>query len=382
MRSRLNSLRASFPVTSRWAFLDHAAVAPLSAPARHALVEWATDMAENGDAYLERWIKRVEEVRASAAQLLGANPKDVAFVKNTSEGICFVAEGFPWKSGDNMVTAAEEYPANLYPWMNLSGRGVEARLVASRGCRVDRDDIFNAVDERTRLVSLSYVEYASGFRNDIEAIGEFCRKRGIYFFIDAIQGLGVLPLDVSRLPIDFLSADGHKWLLGPEGAGLFYIRRDLVDLLHPISIGWKSVVNAADFSQTSFRLRPHAGRWESGTLNVGGISALGASIDLLLETGIAKVTELVLGLTDYLCQRLGRLGIAVASSRLEQERSGIVSFACPQGETWNCLQACREGGVIINQRAGRLRASPHFYNSQEDIDRLVDRLQHVLFHAS
>jgi selenocysteine lyase/cysteine desulfurase len=266
--------------------------------------------------------------------------------------------------------------------MNLSGRGVEARLVPSRGCRVDRDDIVKAVDSRTRLVSLSYVEYASGYRNDLEAIGEFCRKRGIYFFVDAIQGLGALPLDVSRLPIDFLSADGHKWLLGPEGAGLFFIRRDLVDLLHPISIGWKSVVNAADFSQTAFRLRPHAGRWESGTLNVGGIAALGASIDLLLETGIANIAELVLDLTDYLCERLERLGIAVASSRREQERSGIVSFACPEGMLGNCLQAWREGGVIINQRAGRLRASPHFYNSQEDIDRLVDRLQHVLFHTS
>jgi selenocysteine lyase/cysteine desulfurase len=374
----LNALGARFPVTNKWVFLDHAAVAPISAPAQQALVEWAGDMAENGAVFLERWVKRVEQVRASAAQLLGANLREIAFIKNTSEGICFVAEGFPWKADDNIVTAAEEYPANLYPWMNLSGRGVEVRLVPSQGCRIELQDLFAAVDERTRIISLSYVEYASGFRNDLEAVGSFCRQRGIYFFVDAIQGLGVLPLDVSRLPIDFLAADGHKWLLGPEGAGLFFIRKDLVDLLHPISVGWKSVLNAADFSRTDFRLRPHAGRWESGTLNVGGISALGASIDLLLETGIAEVTRRVLQVTDYLCEQLARARIMVASSRLDRERSGIVSIECPAQALVPCLNSCREDGIIINQRANRLRASPHFYNSEEDVDRLVQRLQHVL----
>jgi cysteine desulfurase/selenocysteine lyase len=378
----LETLGEKFPVTRRWAFLDHAAVAPLSGPARQAIVAWAADMAENGDAYLERWIKRVEEVRSSAGRLLGADPRDLAFIKNTSEGICFVAEGFPWQPGDNIVTAAEEYPANLYPWMNLAGRGVETRLAPSRGCRLEIDDIFHLVDARTRVISLSFVEYASGFRNDLEAIGARCRQRGIYFFVDAIQGLGVLSLDVSRLPIDFLAADGHKWLLGPEGAGLFYIRRDLVDLLHPISIGWKSVLNAADFSRTEFRLRPHAGRWESGTLNVGGISGLGASIDLLLEHGLPHVTDQVLNLTDYLCARLARSGIEIASSRLEKERSGIVSLVCPAAALEPCLKSCREAGIILNQRAGRLRASPHFYNSQDDIDRLIDRLEHVLFHKA
>ncbi len=378
----METLRAQFPVTRRWAFLDHAAVAPLSGPAQQAIVTWAGDMAENGDAFLERWIKRIEEVRASAGRLLGANPKDVAFIKNTSEGICFVAEGFPWQPGDNVVTAVEEYPANLYPWMNLAGRGVETRLAPSRGCRLEIEDIFDLVDARTRVVSLSFVEYASGFRNDLAAIGERCRQRGIYFFVDAIQGLGALPLDVAKLPIDFLAADGHKWLLGPEGAGLFYIRRELVDLLHPISIGWKSVVNAIDFSKTDFRLRPHAGRWESGTLNVGGITGLGASIDLLLEHGIATVAAQVLELTDYLCDRLMHSGIEVASSRLENERSGIVSFVCPQAVLEPCLKSCRDAGIIINQRAGRLRASPHFYNSQDDIDRLISRLEHVLFHKT
>src|SRR5262249_50167895 len=152
----------------------------------------------------------------------------------------------------------------------LADRGVEVRRVPSRGNRIAIDDIRSAIDDRTRLVSLSMVEFASGFRNDLDAIGGLCREHGVYFFVDAIQGLGVLPLDVRQPPIDFLAADGHKWLLGPEGAGVFYIRRELVEMLHPVGIGWNSVEGALDFSKIDFRLKPHAGRWESGTLNVGG----------------------------------------------------------------------------------------------------------------
>src|SRR5438270_11034680 len=157
------------------------------------------------------------------------------------------------------------------------------------------------LDQRTGIVSLSFVEYASSFRNDLDAIGNLCRERAIYFFVDALQGLGVLPLDVGRTPVDFLAADGHKWLLGPEGAAIFYIRRELVDLLHPVGIGWNSVVGCRDFSTIDFRLKPHAGRWESGTLNVAGVSGLGGSLELLLGLGIPAIHERVLELTDFLC---------------------------------------------------------------------------------
>ncbi len=159
--------------------------------------------------------------------------------------------------------------------MNLENRGVSVRFVPSRNRRLEIDDVAAAMDARTRLVSLSWVEYASGFRNDLDVLGSLCRERGAYFFVDAIQGLGVFPLDVARAPIDFLAADGHKWLLGPEGAGIFYIRRELVDRLHPVGVGWNSVIGSRDFSRIDFRLKPNAGRWESGSLNVAGIMALG-----------------------------------------------------------------------------------------------------------
>jgi cysteine desulfurase / selenocysteine lyase len=368
------ALRDEFSVTRQWAFLDHAAVAPLSGRAHRALLEWAAYMTDNGGVRLHRWARRVEEVRGLAARLLNADPLDVAFVKNTSEGVGIVAEGFPWRPGDNMVTAAEEYPANVYPWLNLAGRGVEVRRVPSRGSRVELDDLRAAIDGRTRIVSLSHVEFASGFRNDLDAVGGLCREHGIYFFVDAIQGLGVLPLDVRRTPIDFLAADGHKWLLGPEGAGIFYVRRELVDLLHPVGVGWNSVVNAEDFSTIDFRLKPHAGRWESGSLNVGGVTALGGSLELLLEVGVPAVTERVLGLTDYLCERAARAGLEVFSSRRPGDKSGIVSLAVPGADPAGLVRRCRAEKIVINQRAGRVRVSPHAYNTTEELDRLVEVL--------
>jgi selenocysteine lyase/cysteine desulfurase len=366
-------LRDEFPVTRRWAFFDHAAVSPLPARARRALEEWAADLAENGPVHHARWMQRVEQVRALAGRLLNADPEDVAFVKNTSEGIGIVAEGLDWRPGDNVVTAEEEYPANVYPWLNLAGRGVEVRRVPSRGARVEIDDLRAALDARTRLLTLSWVEFASGFRNDLDAVGALCRERGILFFVDAIQGLGLLPLDVRRTPIDFLAADGHKWLLGPEAAGLFYIRRELVERLHPVGVGWNSVIGSRDFSRIDFRLKPHAGRWESGSYNVAGITALGASLELLLDLGIPAVADRVLDLTDHLCAGAARAGLDVFSSRRPGDRSGIVSLAVP-GDLRALVRRLRAENLVVNQRAGRLRVSPHCYNSREEIDHLLTAL--------
>jgi cysteine desulfurase / selenocysteine lyase len=365
-----NDFRSEFPITARWAYFDHAAVAPLTERARRTLVAWSADLAENGDVYDAERVRRVEQVRRLAAQLLNADPLDIAFVKNTSEGIGIVAEGLPWQAGDNIVTAEDEYPANLYPWMNLAERGVELRRVPSREGRIVLDDLRAAIDGRTRLVSLSFVEYASGFRNDLLAVGQMCRDKGILFLVDAIQGLGVLPLDVRDTPIDFLAADGHKWLLGPEGAGLLWMRRELVERLHPVGIGWNSVIDSRNFGRVEFRLKPHAGRWESGSLNVSGILALGASLEMLLAAGIDAVAERVLYLTDYLCDRCRQMGLTVYSSRRPGEASGIVSLIVP-GDVRALVRRCRDAGIVVNQRGGRLRVSPHAYNSAEELDRLV-----------
>jgi selenocysteine lyase/cysteine desulfurase len=367
-----SAFRSQFPVAASWAFLDHAAVAPLPAPAVAALNHYAQSLAANGVAAVREWAHRVRRVRELAARLLAAEPDDLYFVPNTTHGVCVVAEGFPWEAGDNVVLAAEEYPANQYPWMNLAARGVEVRAVPSRGSRVAIDDLRGAMDARTRVLTVSAVEFASGFRHDLDALGELCRGRGVFFFVDAIQGLGVFPIDVTRTPIDALSADGHKWLLGPEGAGVGYVRREWVGRLHPFGVGAFSVVDPLAFSTIDFRLKPHAGRFEGGALNVPGISALGASIELLLSAGVENVRARVLELTDHLCERAASRGWGVFSSRSEGEKSGIVSLTHPTLPPDDVVKRCRAAGVVVNCRAGRVRVSPHAYNTPGEIDRFLD----------
>ena len=367
------AFRGQFPVTNRWAFLDHAAVAPLPSPAVRAVQEYADSLAANGIAAVSTWVDRVAEVRRLAATLIHAPfAEDVCFVPNTTWGVGIVAEGFPWQPGDNVVLAAEEYPSNQYPWLNLKTCGVEVRTVASHGNRVDIDDVRSATDARTRVVAASFVQYASGFRANLDDLGEFCRSRGIFFFVDAIQGLGVFPLDVQRTPIDALSADGHKWLLGPEGAGIAYVRRDWIERLRPIGVGAHSVVRRHDYAHIDYAPKPHAGRYEGGALNVGGIWAMGASLNMLLEAGIDAISRRVLELTDYLCDRAPAAGLEVFSSRLPGDKSGIVSLTTAGREPKDVFKRCKAAGVVVNVRAGRVRVSPHAYNTEAEIDRFLE----------
>jgi len=366
------AFRSHFPVTRRWAFLDHAAVAPLPDVAVAALAEYGASLAENGIAAIREQVARIAHVRSQAARLINApTVDDVVFVSNTTHGIAIVAEGFPWRSGDNVVIPADEYPANQYPWMNLASRGVEVRRVPSRGPTVSIDDLRAAMDTRTRVLAVSFVEFASGFRNDLNSLGGLCRERGIFFFVDAIQGLGVFPLDIRNTPIDGLAADSHKWLLGPEGAGIGYIRREWVERLHPIGVGAHSVVKPFAYSDIDFRLKPHGGRWEGGALNVPGLSAFGASLDLLLEVGIENVRDRVLELTNHLCEAAPRAGLTVFSDRGPKHASGIVSLEKPGVPPEVVVKACRAAGVVVNFRGGRIRVSPHAYNTVDEVNLLL-----------
>ena len=218
------SFRQQMPVAQRWAYFDHAAVAPLPERTRAAVTRWVDLAATEGDTVWPSWSNRVEQCRGLAARLIHAEPAEIALVHSTTEGITLVAEGYPWQPGDNVVTLDNEFPSNQYPWLNLASRGVETRRVPAVDGRVDLDRLADACDARTRIVTVSWVGYASGYRVDLDQVAELAHRKGALLFVDAIQGLGVFPLDVQKTPIDFLAADGHKWLLGPEGAGLFYLR--------------------------------------------------------------------------------------------------------------------------------------------------------------
>jgi len=362
-----------FPILSRWDFYNHAGVAPLSNRAADALMKYTAEARD--DAYLTgRWYDHAETTRKLAAQLIGATPQEIAFTKNTSEGIAFVANGLEWHAGDEIVSTAVEYPANVYPWMDLAQRlGVKHIMVPERDGRIVLDELLAAVTPRTRMIALSHVEYASGFRNDVAAIGAFCRSRGILFCVDAIQALGVIPVDVEAMQIDFLSADGHKWLLGPEGAGFFYCRKEHLTKLRP-EIGWLNFVNAMDYGNYNFTLRSDARRFECGTYNIPGILSLGASLQLIDELSVEFIQQRVLALTDRLCAGLRNKGYSVFSPRGEGETSGIVAFTHPKLDHAAIVRDLQTKKIAIVIREKRLRASPHFYNSPEQIDRLIAAL--------
>lgn len=370
--------RSLFPVTQHCIFLDHAAIAPVSTRVVEAMKVYLSDVATSGGQHEPAWNERVKRARAAAAQLCGATPEEIAFVKNTSEGLLHVANGIRWREGDNVVIPAIEFPANVYPWTNLARWGVETRRVQARGGRVLVDDLVAAMDERTRVVSVSFVQYAQGFRADLDAIGAACRERGVLFCVDAIQGLGVLQLDVRRTPVDFFSADGHKWLLAPEGIGLFYLRRERLEDLVPHGAGWYSVVRTeagtGDYSRYDAPLLDSAARFEPGTRNNVGIYGLGAALDLLNEIGLPAIEARVLALTDRLIEGLQRKGYTLRSSLVPRERSAIVAFSSdrfPSGELYRRLRAAN---IVLSLRQGALRVAPHFYNTEGEIDALLEVL--------
>lgn len=370
----VGELRAQMPVARHWAYFDHAAVCPLPEPARAAIAAWADDVAANGTAHWLRYAAQLDGVRRRGAELIGAEPDEIALVRNTTEGINLVAEGFPWRAGDNVVTPADEFPSNQYPWMHLADHGVETRRVPVAGGRVDPSAVEAACDSRTRLIAVSWVGYASGWRNDLDAFIEIARRRGAYLFVDAIQALGVFPLDVQKTPVDFLAADGHKWLLGAEGAGLFYMRREHLDLLRPVGVGWNSVANT-DFSRIELKFKPSAARYEGGTYPMGLLAGLGASLDLLASFPRHAIAARVLEVSELAVERLRAVGAIVHSAREPERASGIISFGLPGRDPVVLRKRCLERGVVLSCRAGRLRISPHAYNDASDVDRLINGLQ-------
>jgi selenocysteine lyase/cysteine desulfurase len=370
------NLRSHFPIAQHWAYLDHAAIAGLPDVSAAAFEEYATSISEDGVAAISRWVERNKEVRKLAAAFINApNVEDVCFITSTTFGIGLVAEGFPWRAGDNVIVPAEEFPSNIYPWMNLKDRGVETRLVPSRGSRIRIDDIRDLMDDHTRLLAISAVEFASGFRNDLAALGELCRSRGIFFFVDAIQMLGMMPLDVQALGIDALAADSHKWLLGPEGAGFAYVRREWAERFRTVMVGFNSVLHPFDFENLDFTQKPNAGRWEGGAYNRAGIHAMGASLRLQLDLGVVNAWAKIEAISDYLCDKARSQGLEIFSSREPGEKSGMVLVSKPGADSGELMHRCRAAGVIVNHRRGRLRVSPHAYNNQDDIDRFLDAVR-------
>jgi len=366
-----------FPVTRQWIYLNHAAVGPLPAYVLDAARHYLEAISRDGDHHWQETLQVVEAARALLAELVGARPAEIAFTRNASEGISVLANGLDWRPGDNVVLPAIEFPANVFPWQNLARRGVEVRYVSLRDGRCEAADIIPRVDGRTRVISVSSVQFFNGFRLDLAPLGAFCRERGVIFCVDAIQQLGVLPLDVCSGGVDFLACGGHKWLMAGEGIGFLYCRAELLDRLQPAAVGWMGVRDWEHMLNYRLEFPPEARRFETGNLSAFGVHNLKASVDRYLRLGPAAVAARVLELAEAVAAATGRRGWTVLSPD-GPARSGIVSFRVPGRDAADLAARLLAVGVQVAVRNGAIRVSPHYYNTAAEVAEAFDRLDRIV----
>jgi len=354
-------------------YLNHAAIGPWPQRTAHAVSCFAEQNARFGSHFYPDWLKKEAKIRRQLRELINApSVDDIALVKNTSEALSFVAYGLPWQAGDNIVSSNEEFPSNRLPWQSLAGQGVEFRQADLNNAATPEEVLFALVDRQTRLLTISSIQFASGLRMDLQRIGEFCRQRGILFCIDAIQSLGAVRFDVQAYQADFVMADGHKWLFGPEGLGVFYTTPEARERLRLTQFGWHMMKDTHNYENKPWEIDPTARRFECGSPNMLGIQALSASLSLLLETGMETVEALVLERAGYLREAIAaRPHLQLLSKPRPGLDSGIVVFKHRSVGTETLYRHLQASGVVCAPRGGGIRFSPHFYNGFDEIDRAL-----------
>lgn len=367
--------RDEFPVAERYTYLNHAALGPLPRRTADTISSLAEDFRDKGVLAESKWYSSIARTRSLVAQLLNVPRDDIAFTKNTSQGLSIVAASMPWQPGDVVVTIKGEFPANVYPWLALQQRGVTVRFVKPRNGRIDLNDLDVAL-AGARLLAISWVQYSNGFKIDLDALSRLCQRRGVLLSLDAIQGVGALPIDLSATPVDFCAFGAHKWLLSPEGVGVLYVNGRVRDLLQPANVGWLGV-DWRDYTEFDYEtpLFASAARFEEGTRSLVGIAGLERSLGLLLDAGQANIADHLLRLTDHLAHHLLTMGYRILTPLEHDYRSGILAFAHPQRGAQELFDALRKARIVCALREGGVRLSPHLYNTIDDMDAVVDALK-------
>jgi cysteine desulfurase/selenocysteine lyase len=363
------SLDREFPVRRNLVYLDHAAVAPLPRRVADAMTAHVESVRDRGAADWRKWFGMIEATREKAAAFIGASMSEVAFLPNTSWGLNLTARSFPWTAGDNVVTDDMEFPSNAYPWMALADRGVACRRAKSRDGRITAEQIAPLLDDRTRIVAVSWVAFHNGWVFPLAKIGALCRERGILLVVDAIQGLGALPLDVVSENVDVLCADGHKWLYSCEGGALFFVREGARDRVPALAAGWWNVRTKDRYLDYALDLVTTGRRYEPGTLPTDHVAALGAAIDLLNEMGREAVRDRILDSVGRLRRGLLERGWTIVTP--EPHRSGILAARHPSRDARALAKGLEERGIIVSPREGAVRFSPHAGNDAGEIDRAL-----------
>jgi len=371
----LPSFRAHFPIVAKHVYLNTAAVGPLSDLARDAVFGATAEQADHGSRIFDPYEAALERTRAKVARLIGADPDEIAFMRNTVEALSVVASGLAWNPGDNVVSSALEFSGHAYPWLNLARLGVSCRFVASQDGAVDVDAMIRATDDRTRVITVSLVQFSNGFRVDIETLGNFCQSMGIRLMVDGIQGVGVVPLNVKNSGIDFLASGAHKWLCSPTGIGFLYVRAERLREVALTEIGHHSVVPVpGSFTDYRLTLRPDARRFEAGIMSYANIAGLEAALDLLEQVGVSQMYSHICGLTEPLVERLRARGYVIKSPQTPTEGAGIVSFVCPARPADALWARLTAEGIVVSVREGSVRVSAHGFNTMNEIDALLAAL--------
>jgi len=353
-------------------YLNHAAVAPWPRRTVEAVSHFARANGTRGAVDYPEWMRTEARVRERLAALINApSPSDIALVKNTSEGLSIVAHGFDWMPGDNVVGIAQEFPSNRIVWESLAERGVEYRKLDLEGVEEPELQLNALCDERTRMIVVSSVQYARGLRLDLERVGACCSHRGILLCVDAIQSLGAVAFDLERTHADFIVADAHKWMLGPEGIALLYVNPEVRPRIVLHQYGWHMVEHPGDYERSDWAPSPTATRFECGSPNMLGIHALDASLSLLLEVGMKQVQSAIRERVDRLVELIDKQGFELLSPRAPERRAGIVTFRVPDTDAKALHGALMHQGIVCAQRGGGIRFSPHFYTEESILERAV-----------
>ena len=366
-------MHPEFPLDADILYLNHAAVAPWPRRTVDAVTRFARENGTRGAAGYPGWMRTEARLRERLAELIAApSPTDIALAKSTSEGLSIIAYGLDWEPGDNILGIVQEFPSNRIVWESLSDRGVDYRTLDLYGSSQPEADLMALCDERTRMIAVSSVQYARGLRLDLELLGDFCHGRDILFCVDAIQSLGVVPFDLTKTKADFVVADGHKWMLGPEGMALLYVNPRLRPRLRLHQYGWHMVEHRGDFDRLDWTPAAAATRFECGSPNMLGAQALDASLSLLLETGLDRVQTAIAKRIELLVESIDRHGFELLSPREPGRRAGILTFRVPGTDNHALYQELMSRGVVCAQRGGGIRFSPHFYTPEAVLEHAVE----------
>ena len=372
LKKDLSKYRALFPHTEDRVYLNHAALSPMHERAIRAIDQHHFDRSHHNVEYWPDALEVKTEFRRLVGRLINGDSDHIAVSDNTSMALNWLAQGLTWQPGDRILLNNFEFPSNVYPFVNLQRQGVAIDYAEHRNGRIELEDLEAKIRPETRLLSISYVEFLNGYKNDLKRIGELCRAHDIIFCVDGIQGVGAVQIDVNECGIDFLACGGQKWLMWPLGTAFMYVSPRIFDRVQPMAAGWLAVEDAWEFFDYDLKFLPTAERFEPGMVNVAGVVGANASLELFLEAGPANIEQQIYQVTDYLIERLQDAEYYLYTPVERELRAGIVTFHHPRSQGLD--EYLKQHRVHVSLRNGFIRVAPHFYNTEADIDRLMELL--------